>query len=95
MIPAMAACHGKTMCSSCKGTSQVLKLGDSELRALLQIELWEGSESSAARAVPAEAKWSKVLSGQKPAPVPALTLESLSEFNPRQCLFRDGRWVEP
>jgi hypothetical protein len=29
------------------------------------------------------------------APVRMPTLETVTPFNPRQCLFRGGKWVEP
>ena len=29
------------------------------------------------------------------APLPSLDLETLTEFDPRKCVFRDGKWTEP
>jgi hypothetical protein len=39
--------------------------------------------------------WQQSLSRDGGAPVPVLSLETLTEFNPRLCQFKDGKWVEP
>lgn len=38
--------------------------------------------------------WSRELQGTGGKPVPSLSLDSLTEFDPRLCLYRDGKWVE-
>jgi hypothetical protein len=48
-------------------------------------------ESSAGRQSP----WSSVLRPGSLAPMPLLTLETLTEFNPAECVFRNGKWVRP
>ncbi len=40
------------------------------------------------------ASWLDAIDRDGKAPVPILTLETLSEFKPTQCVFREGRWVE-
>ena len=39
--------------------------------------------------------WSATLSAGDTSPVPSLTLESLTEYDPAACVFRDGKWVKP
>lgn len=41
------------------------------------------------------ASWSQVMTDRPPPPVPSLSLETLTEFDPRECEFRDGKWVAP
>lgn len=36
--------------------------------------------------------WSKLMDPNLAAPLPVLTLELLTEFDPRQCHFRNGKW---
>jgi hypothetical protein len=41
------------------------------------------------------ASWSQVMTTSPPPPVPSLSLETLTEFDPRECEYRDGKWVQP
>lgn len=43
----------------------------------------------------AGASWSQIMAGRVPRPVPSLSLETLTEFDPRECEYRDGKWVAP
>jgi hypothetical protein len=42
-----------------------------------------------------ETSWSESLSKRGPAPLPALNLERLTEFDPGACVYRGGKWVRP
>ena len=72
-------------------------LSPRELRQTLLLELEMeslvhpglGSELSATLA------WSRELQGTGSQAVPSLSLETLTEFDPRQCLYRDGKWQTP
>lgn len=86
---------GKATCPQCKGTSRKLVLSQGDLRAMLQVELWELADAPGKGKAPAGGeKWSKILASQRPSPLPDLSLETLTQFDPRQCRYRDGRWVE-
>ena len=75
------------------------QLDDGELKTLLKLELaletalsppapTTTSQSNATRA------WSELAARPQPPQMP-LSLEHLTEFNPRQTVFREGKWVEP
>jgi hypothetical protein len=42
-----------------------------------------------------ETSWSQIAQRRELEPVPRLTLESLTEFDPRDCIYVQGRWVRP
>lgn len=68
------------------------------LQKLLQAELMllptDGTPvRSTAETAPA-ASWRSAVTGAAP-PLPLLTLERLTEFDPRACVYLAGRWVEP
>ena len=78
-------------------------LTDERLYKLLQAErrwgssLGNGSASSSANELAQpERSWTSAVKSRGLSPLPSLTyLESLTEFDPRACLFRDGKWVRP
>ena len=39
--------------------------------------------------------WQQALRRDGSTPLPVLTLESLTEFNPRDCHYRAGKWLDP
>jgi hypothetical protein len=68
-----------------------------ELRQTLLVEL--ELESLLAPAKPPAAEqaawgWSRELARGGSEAVPSFDLETLTEFSPRKCLYRDGQWVE-
>lgn len=74
-------------------------LDDGELKTLLKLELALETAlfpppTTAASAKDAARSWSQLLSQPQPSVRP-LSLEHLTEFNPRQCVYREGKWVEP
>jgi hypothetical protein len=75
-------------------------LSDALLRRVLRLELLllgppAPGESPEPAKEPASASWLEIVAAGRHAPVPSLSLETITEFDPRQCRFRDGRWVEP
>ena len=67
------------------------------LARLLQLEL---SLSRQTRSVGPEeekhaASWSRIVQQEGIAPIPSLTLETLTPYDPRDCMFRNGQWVQP
>ncbi len=39
--------------------------------------------------------WASALSNPQLTPIPVLTLESITDYDPRKCIFRNGAWVAP
>jgi hypothetical protein len=74
-------------------------LSDVQLRKLLQAEL--ALEAPSIPGPTAETKpvelhtWSQSAQPGRLAPLPAIKLETLTEFNPAECIFRGGKWVTP
>jgi hypothetical protein len=68
-------------------------LPDELLRKIVALEL--NLESGAARAADDRPAWSQLDSPSAQAPVPSLSLDTLTEFDPRLCVYRDGQWVAP
>jgi hypothetical protein len=86
-------------CIDADGPSGSQSLSEDRLRMVLQAELWvleqlsrgdTGDKTSAG-----ETKWSSILQSRQVGSVPVLSLETVSEFDPRKCLYREGKWVVP
>ena len=70
-------------------------LGNQQLAQVLRAELaLEALDTRAGEAVSAASQWS-LGDPRGLAPLPSLKLDGLSEFDPAECVFRDGRWVRP
>jgi hypothetical protein len=72
-------------------------LSSRELRQCLLLELELESLLNPATEVERAAAalaWSRELQGDGGKAVPSLALETLTEFDPRKCRYRDGKWVE-
>lgn len=68
-----------------------------ELRQVLLLELeldslLNPSPTAAERA--ASLAWSRELTGPGSKAVPSLSLPTLTEFDPRLCVWREGKWIE-
>lgn len=75
------------------------ELDDGELKTLLTLELALETAlfpppTTASSAKDAARSWSQLLAQPQPTLRP-LNLEHLTEFNPRECVYREGKWVEP
>ena len=75
------------------------ELEDGQLRTLLKLELALdpalAPESAPSPAATADSRsWSQLLKKPQP-PQPPLNLLHLTEFDPRQRVYREGKWVEP
>jgi hypothetical protein len=68
-------------------------LPDSLLQKIVSLEL--ALESGEAIASEGPLSWSQIGGAGAAAPVPSLRLETITEFDPRQCLYRDGSWKTP
>jgi hypothetical protein len=60
----------------------------------LELEWFPGADRATAVEPPARPTWSQSVRLAQTAPVRELTLETLTEFNPRQNRYRDGRWTD-
>jgi hypothetical protein len=74
-------------------------LDDGQLKTLLKLELALDAtlapESASSSAAQGDARsWSQLLKKPQPAQRP-LNLAHLTEFDPRQSVYREGKWVEP
>ncbi len=65
------------------------------LRKMLTLELMLSGREAVARDKSSDdvVPWSRIIRREGTAPVPSLTLETLTEFDPRECFFRNGKWV--
>lgn len=73
-------------------------LPPAQLARLLRLELaLSGDAASAPTTTDAKARasWSAALASGDTRPIAPLSLETLTEFDPRQCVYRDGKWVAP
>ena len=96
-------CGGKALvvCTVCGGRKQTLTLTDDQRKPLLRAEL--SGETEPIDPAPGPGKdrsgpdrsWSAILNRDQIRPVPVLSLDTLTDINPRLCLYRDGQWVEP
>jgi hypothetical protein len=68
-------------------------LPDPLLQKIVSLEL--ALESGEAAKEDAPLAWSQIGGEGATSPVPSLRLETVTEFDPRQCLYRNGRWTAP
>lgn len=81
---------GEVVCPDCDGKKSDLAISDGLRRALLLAEI-----SALASASPdSGGSFARSLL-RDPNPAPLLSVETLTQFNPRECVYRNGRWVEP
>jgi hypothetical protein len=90
---------GRATCTACDGTGVNLALSDDVLRQFVRAELWavdqlaggDGRRTKGSGAT----SWSSVLQARQLSPVLPLSLETITEFDPRKCHYRNGTWVAP
>jgi len=84
--------------SELESASKEAALSDHRLRQILLLELAlesqrvQSSEQVMSSVAPV---WSRELRTGGNQPVPVIDGERLTEFDPRQSLFRDGKWISP
>jgi hypothetical protein len=72
------------------------QLTDEQLALLLRAELQLDDSAAVAGSLAAgQSTWSRDVRTGGLAPLPALRLETLTEFDPAACLYRGGHWVRP
>jgi hypothetical protein len=94
---ACTTCNGTGVvaCSACDGTG-INPITDDVLRTILRAELWAVEQLSGhGPKKETESGWSTILEARQVSPVIPLSLETITEFDPQKCLYRDGKWVAP
>jgi hypothetical protein len=89
---------GFKICSKCRGKPHTVKVSPLQLQLILQLELLHETKPKAKLDPTAGAKsdkWSAILVGTQVPPLPVLSLRYLTEFDPRQSVYKDGKWVQP
>ncbi|MBM4069232.1 MAG: hypothetical protein FJ271_09845 [Planctomycetes bacterium] len=86
-----------TTCDVCDGQGVNQAIIDENLRNVLRAELWAldqlaGGANAGKRG---EASWSSVIDTRQVSPAGTLSLETITEFDPRKCVYRGGVWVAP
>jgi hypothetical protein len=98
-VVACTACNGQkaVACAACDGTGVNLAFPDDVMRTVLRAELWAVHQLAGGDAGGKErdAGWSSVLHERRAGPAAPLTLETITEFDPRKCHYRNGAWVAP
>ncbi len=94
-------CNGQKIlaCADCEGTGFNQDFPDHVMRTILQAELWavdqlSGGVDPGKKGI-GENNWSSLLQARQLNPVTPLSLETITEFDPRKCLYRNGAWVAP
>jgi hypothetical protein len=76
------------------------QLSSDQLRKVLLAEvalsraLNERAAESAEKSALSQTSWSQAVQTGGLAPLPSIDLLSLTEFDPRECLFRGGKWIK-
>jgi hypothetical protein len=80
-----------------KTAAQAPKLSPQQLQKVLTVELalTETPDNSDPTPKDAAISWQEGIQRDGRQPMPVLNLESLTEFNPRQCRYQNGKWIEP
>jgi hypothetical protein len=97
LIPGMV--DQKTYLQWCNEGGKDIDIPEENLRIILQAELWAVDQLTGAnpgsKKGNTETPWSSILETRPLTPVQPLSLDTVTEFNPRDCLYRKGRWVTP
>jgi hypothetical protein len=94
-------CNGKTRitCPDCDGTGFNPTLPDEVLRVIVRAELWAMDQltGGAGRGKDGQrpTSWSALLQERQVHPVSILSLETITDIDPRRCHYRNGEWVAP
>ena len=87
--------RGNLPCSHCRGDFQNPVPPAAILHQLVALELELLSDAPQPAAASQEPSWAALLGRGESDPAPALSLETLTEFDPRQCVYRNRRWESP
>jgi hypothetical protein len=98
---ACPTCKGKKVvrCSACDGSGVNRTRLDEHVDATVRAEL--AALNRLVPAAPSAAKhgesgsWASALSNPQLTPLPAMTLETITDYDARKCVYRNGTWVAP
>lgn len=80
-------------CESCDGQGVNQGIIDENLPVVLKAELWSLDRlSGGGNAKRADGSWTSVIQSRQPSPAGSLSLETITEFDPRNCVYRGGVW---
>ncbi len=87
--------RGDIACPHCGGDYRNNRLPPSLLKRIVRLELqWlPAAEPLADAPRPTRTSWSLSVQRNQSAPLPPLTLETVTEFDPRENVFQDGKWT--
>jgi hypothetical protein len=83
---------------ACKSSESSKSYDEDQMEAILRTEIWVDDHIRALGAATTSTgadSWSRVLNTGQTEAIPPLTLETVTEFDPRACVFRKGKWVVP
>ena len=83
------------VCPDCDGRGVAKELTSAQLRLILQTELRLEKMKAKLDKSSRGSSWSTPLSNQQVTPVRELSLDSVTEIDPKKCVYRDGKWVTP
>jgi hypothetical protein len=90
--------RGAVTCPDCGGLRIRDPLPDRPMRVVLQCELWAleqlGGEEAGRKEAADSKGWSGVLRSGRLTPVSRLSLDTVTDIDPRKSRYRNGKWVE-
>lgn len=88
-------CSGnkRIVCGNCNGRGVAQQLELTQLRKIVRAELHLETKQST-KTTKRISSWATQVIADS-APVRELTLENVTQINPRKCVYRDGKWLEP
>ncbi|MFW6169667.1 MAG: DnaJ-like cysteine-rich domain-containing protein [Planctomycetota bacterium] len=87
--------RGRVTCRHCGGEYRRNPISSSLLKRIVQLELARLPETESRRSTSGSRKinWSRGVRQGDLEPLPPLSLKSLTEFDPRKNVFREGEWT--
>jgi hypothetical protein len=87
--------EGEITCPRCQGNYRENRLSPSLLKRIVQLELdWLPPAEPVTSSPPAKRPlWSQSVQQNQVQTLRPLSLQTLTEFDPRQTVFRDGQWI--
>jgi hypothetical protein len=90
--------RGQVPCSHCGGLYRKHQPSQSLVRRILEVEMQylpvDDRASLRVQRAPERESWTTTIDQGNTAAIRPLTLEGITEFDPRLCTYRDGRWRE-
>jgi hypothetical protein len=106
-VPAVAVCFKqapgmmdqKSFIQACKDATLNKSVAEGHLEYVLRAEIWALRQILADDPMPMKkigaGGWYSALHNHELSPIPPLSLETITQYNPRECVFRKGSWKVP